>query len=97
MLTPMKAIRAKCLDCCCGSAHEVKLCTCQDCTLYPYRFGKNPNIRYELTPARRAALERGILASQRPTGSGTPTANVPSEGSYTPDTHSSANALVGGQ
>ena len=26
MLTPIKAIRAKCLDCCCGSAKEVELC-----------------------------------------------------------------------
>ena len=25
MLTPIKAIRAKCLDCCCGSAREVEL------------------------------------------------------------------------
>ena len=26
MLTPMKAIRAKCLDCCAGSQAEVRLC-----------------------------------------------------------------------
>ena len=44
-MTPMKAIRAKCLDCCCGSAHEVNLCPCEECTLYPYRFGKNPSRR----------------------------------------------------
>ena len=25
-LPPLKAIRAECLDCCCGSAHEVRLC-----------------------------------------------------------------------
>lgn len=25
-MTPMKAIRAKCLDCCCGQAKEVRLC-----------------------------------------------------------------------
>ena len=40
--SPIKAIRAKCLDCCCGSANEVRLCTIPDCALYPYRFGKNP-------------------------------------------------------
>lgn len=39
---PVKAIRAKCLDCCCGSELEVKLCPCEDCPLHPYRFGKNP-------------------------------------------------------
>lgn len=41
-MTPMKAIRAKCLDCSCGSAQEVRLCPVKDCPLYPYRFGKNP-------------------------------------------------------
>lgn len=42
-MTPMKAIRAKCLDCCCGSSNEVRLCSIEKCPLYPYRFGKNPN------------------------------------------------------
>lgn len=42
-LTPIKAIRAKCLDCCCGSSNEVKLCTVKRCALWQYRFGKNPN------------------------------------------------------
>lgn len=41
--TPMKAIREKCLECCCGSSQEVKLCVIQDCALYPFRLGKNPN------------------------------------------------------
>ena len=42
MLTPMKAIRAKCLDCCLGSFREVRLCTCEKCPLFPYLFGKRP-------------------------------------------------------
>lgn len=42
-LTPMKAIRAKCLDCCCGQANEVRLCTATQCPLYEYRDGHNPN------------------------------------------------------
>lgn len=42
-MTPMKAIRAKCLDYCCGSSKEVRLCPCVDCALYPFRFGRNPN------------------------------------------------------
>jgi hypothetical protein len=44
-LTPIKAIRAKCLDCCCGQPKEVRLCTIPDCPLYVYRFGKNPSRR----------------------------------------------------
>ena len=44
-LTPIKAIRAKCLDCCCLSYKEVKLCSDKECSLYPYRLGKNPYIK----------------------------------------------------
>ena len=43
MLTPMKAIRAKCVDCCCGQIQEVRLCPASSCPLYPYRMGHNPN------------------------------------------------------
>lgn len=43
--TPIKAIRLKCLDCCCNSSDEVAQCPCEDCSLYPYRFGKNPYVR----------------------------------------------------
>ena len=42
-MTPVKAIRKKCLDCCCGQVKEVKICPCLDCSLYPFRLGKNPN------------------------------------------------------
>lgn len=41
--TPMKAIRAKCLDCSGDSANEVKLCPITWCPLYPFRDGHNPN------------------------------------------------------
>lgn len=39
---PVKAIRAKCIDCCMGQLLEVKLCTAEGCPLYPFRLGKNP-------------------------------------------------------
>ena len=42
-MTPVKAIREKCIDCMCGQKHEVKLCPITDCSLYPFRLGKNPN------------------------------------------------------
>ncbi len=41
-MTPMKAIRLKCLDCCCGSSAEVKLCPALNCPLWLYRSGHNP-------------------------------------------------------
>jgi len=43
VLTPMKAIRRKCVDCSAGSSLEVKLCVIHDCPLYIYRFGKRPS------------------------------------------------------
>ena len=60
---PVKVIRLKCLDCCCGSVEEVKLCPCQDCPLYPFRFGKNPYrskkpLTDEQKEARKQALAR---------------------------------------
>lgn len=44
-MTPVKAIRAKCIDCMCGQAREVELCPCTDCSLWPFRLGKNPNCK----------------------------------------------------
>ncbi|MGA2775652.1 MAG: hypothetical protein ABSE81_06295 [Candidatus Omnitrophota bacterium] len=43
MLTPVKAIRAKCLDCSGFQPSEVRRCESEDCPLFPYRLGKNPN------------------------------------------------------
>lgn len=73
-MTPMKAIRAKCLDCCCGSAHEVKLCPCQDCPLWPFRFGTNPN--------RVGLKNRGSFAKKHGSTSDSAIEAV-SEGQYT--------------
>jgi hypothetical protein len=42
-MTPMKAIRAKCLfDCSNSQPKEVRLCPMENCALYVYRMGKNP-------------------------------------------------------
>ena len=40
--SPIKSIRAKCIDCCCGNAAEVRKCTVTDCPLWPFRMGRNP-------------------------------------------------------
>lgn len=41
-LTPMKAIRQKCLDCCNGQMKEVRSCTVKNCPLFAFRNGKRP-------------------------------------------------------
>jgi len=42
-LTPTKAIREKCLNCCCWNVAEVRRCAAIDCPLWPYRMGKHPD------------------------------------------------------
>ena len=55
--SPIKAIRAKCLDCSCDSSNEVRMCTITDCPLYPFRFGKNPyRTKREYTEEQRAVM-----------------------------------------
>jgi hypothetical protein len=49
--SPLRAIRAKCLDCSCGKRAEIRRCPVTDCPLYQYRMGKNP---YHGLSARRA-------------------------------------------
>jgi hypothetical protein len=39
--SPARAIRAKCLDCCCGSPAEVSRCHIIDCPLWAFRMGQN--------------------------------------------------------
>ena len=43
MLTPIKAIRAKCLDCSNRQRKEVRDCLIPECPIFPFRMGKNPN------------------------------------------------------
>ena len=41
----LKAIRAKCLDCCAGQPGEIKRCTAIGCALWPYRMATDPFAR----------------------------------------------------
>ena len=62
---PVKAIRAKCLDCCCDQTEEVKNCPMDDCPLHPFRFGKNPyRTKRELTDEQKDHM-REVLAAAR--------------------------------
>ncbi len=48
-LTPMRAIRKKCLECCCWLAQEIKLCELTLCPLWPFRTGNRPKSNTENT------------------------------------------------
>lgn len=64
-LTPIKAIRAKCLDCTCNQPSEVKLCPSVDCPLYKYRLGKNPaKRRVALSEEQKNALSERLAAAR---------------------------------
>ena len=41
-LTPLRAIRAKCLACCLDQPKEVRLCAAPRCPVWPYRMGRRP-------------------------------------------------------
>jgi hypothetical protein len=40
--TPVRAIRAKCVECQGGGRKAIANCEVLDCPLHPYRMGKNP-------------------------------------------------------
>lgn len=42
-LSPLQSIRKYCVNI--GSPNEVRNCTFINCELYPFRFGKNPNLK----------------------------------------------------
>jgi len=39
--SPIKAIRAKCIDCCVGDKSEVRKCVALKCPLWAFRMGSN--------------------------------------------------------
>lgn len=51
----LKAVRKKCLDCCCYQENEVKLCPATTCALFPFRSGRNPYNKKNSSDAQRAA------------------------------------------
>jgi len=52
----LKAIRAKCLDCCADHPSLVADCHITTCALHPFRMGKNPfRAMREMSDEQRAA------------------------------------------
>lgn len=60
-VSPLRALRLKCLDCCNGSAQQVRLCNAVDCPSWPFRMGKNPwgsPLSAEVKTQRAASMTR---------------------------------------
>lgn len=50
--TPIRAMRAFCLDCTGGKKAEVRACSFKSCPIHPYRMGKRPPKGMAATPMK---------------------------------------------
>jgi len=62
-LSPVRAIKAKCMECSNWQYSEVKTCHMTDCSLFPYRMGKNPAIKMT-DEQKKAAAQRLEIARE---------------------------------
>jgi hypothetical protein len=56
-MSPLRALRLRCLDCCCDQPSEVRKCTAVKCPSWPFRMGVNP-WRAEPSEAKREAARQ---------------------------------------
>src|SRR5262245_43219565 len=62
---PLKAIRARCLDCCCGNASEVRKCVALDCPSWPFRMGANPfRAKRQLSAEQKRAMTERLARAR---------------------------------
>ncbi len=66
-ISPLKALRLRCIDCCADQPSEVRLCTAVTCPSWPFRMGANP-WRKEASDAQREQAR--TLVHKRRSGSG---------------------------
>jgi len=70
LASPLKTIRAHCLTCS-DTAHEVELCPCTSCKLYPYRFGHDPRReKRTLSDEQRRIMRERLARKIRPVSTG---------------------------
>ena len=81
--SPMKAIREKCLDCCCGQVSEIRLCESVKCALWPFRSGTHPYTasKMKILPQEAVYAESGRENKKGPAEAAT----SPSHGSINPE------------
>ena len=69
-MSPLKALRLRCIDCCAGSSLEVRLCTAVSCPSWPFRLGRNPwrppASEAQLAQVRTLAARRAVAAANQP-------------------------------
>ena len=60
----LRAVREKCIDCCCGNQAEVRKCTSVACPLWVFRMNKNPWSKRELSDEERKILAERLSKSR---------------------------------
>lgn len=64
-MSALDAIRAHCLDCCCGSPGEVRACMARACPSWPFRMGVSPwKQKRTLTDEQRVAVAERLSAAR---------------------------------
>jgi hypothetical protein len=61
-------IRARCLDCCVEQSDEVRKCVAVACASWPYRMGKNPFRKNNLSDEQRAAMRERMKVNMKRDG-----------------------------
>ena len=83
-MSPLKALRLRCIDCCAGSSLEARLCTAVSCPSWPFRLGRNP-WRPPASEAQRAwgrrlaAMSSGAFSEKTEKGGRDAPATTPPE------------------
>jgi hypothetical protein len=68
-VSPLQALRARCVDCCAGSADEVRKCTAVYCPSWPFRMGFDPwRQRRQLTAEQKEALANRLAVARQQKG-----------------------------
>ena len=62
--TPMKAVKAKCIECCGGSIHEAKKCHINDCPLWNFRPGTRRRQPRTMSAEQRQAVSERFAAAR---------------------------------
>ena len=75
-VTPMRAIRLKCVDCCCGNMAEVRRCPVQNCALHPYRMGHRPQAGTDPTGEDQTEETGALPVAEAAEGAGEPAAAI---------------------
>ena len=63
---PLRALRERCIDCCCFQPAEVRRCVSVDCPSWPFRMGTNPfREKRVLTDEQKAEMAKRLIEARR--------------------------------